>query len=46
MKQGKKSKKVKNLTETLLDYINVGQKKGKKKEVNWPTRKRSARVEN
>ena len=35
MKWGKKSKKVKNPTETLLDYINVGQKKGKKKEVSF-----------
>ena len=33
IKWGKKSKKAKNPTETLLDYINVGQKKGKKKEV-------------
>ena len=33
MIRGKKSRKVKNPTETLLDYINVGQKKGKKKEV-------------
>ena len=33
MKQGKKNKKVKNPAETLLDYINVGQKKGKKKKV-------------
>ena len=29
------SKKVKNVTETLLDYINVGHKKGKKKEVSF-----------
>ena len=35
MKRGKKSKKVKNPTETLLDYINVGQKKGEKKEVSF-----------
>ena len=35
MKRGKKSKKAKNPTETLLDYINVGQKKGKKKEVSF-----------
>ena len=31
----KSSKKVKNATETLLDYINVGHKKGKKKEVSF-----------
>ena len=35
IKWGKKSKKVKNPTETLLDYINVGQKKGEKKEVSF-----------
>ena len=35
MKWGKKSTKVKNPTETLLDYINVGQEKGKKKEVSF-----------
>ena len=35
MKRGKKSKKARNPTETLLDYINVGQKKGKKKEVSY-----------
>ena len=35
MIRGKKSRKVKNPTETLLDYINVGQKKGKKKEVSF-----------
>ena len=35
MKWSKKSKKVKNPTETLLNYINVGQKKSKKKEVSF-----------
>ena len=35
-RRNKKSKKVKNATETLLDYINVGHKKGgKKKEVSF-----------
>ena len=34
-RQNKKSKKVKNATETLLDYINVGHKKGKKKEISF-----------
>ena len=34
-RHNKKSKKVKNATETLLDYINVGHKKGKKKEVSF-----------
>lgn len=34
-RHSKKSKKGKNATETLLDYINVGHKKGKKKEVSF-----------